>query len=129
MTLMDILTRSILHHVNPNVFSISSYAYIQSASQGQNLVDSVYYLVSAGLMPVAMGFTLPVFMHSSVLERESKIKGIMKSHGLREIMYWMAVSISGFLLYICVYVVFALSGQFVFAMPLFLHTSSLLLVK
>lgn len=125
---MDIVTRSILHHVNPDVFSVSSYSYIQASDQGKTIIDSAYYLVSAGLLPVAMGFMLPVFMHSAVLERESKIKGIMKSHGLKEIIYWMVVSTTGILLYLAVYGVFAISAQFIFAMPLFLHTNSWLLV-
>lgn len=128
MTLMDILTRNIMHNVNQKVFITSAYSYIPFSSYGKSILNSLYYVVCASLVPVAMGLLLPLFMYSAVLERETRIKGIMKSHGLTEVVYWLSISFTNFLLFLIIYGVFALCGHYVFDIPFFVHVSPWLMV-
>ena len=125
---MDILTRNILHHANPKVFVISSYSYIMQSDLGKSVLDSIYYLICSSLCPVAMSLVLPLFMHSAVLERETKIKGIMKSHGLTELVYWLSLTFTNFILFLIIYLVFALSGEHIFDIPFFTRTGTWLMV-
>lgn len=128
MTLLDILTRNILHDKNSKVFIVSAYSYIPTSDFGKSMLDSIYYLICSSLIPVAMGLLLPLFMYSAVLERETRIKGIMKSHGLTEIVYWLSITFTNFLFFLMIYTVFVLSGEYIFEIPFFINMGGSLMV-
>lgn len=74
------------------------------------------------------GLGLPLFMYTSVLEKQTRVKSIMKMHGLKETHYWLVTIFSNFLLYCAIYFTFYYSGHFVFQMKIFTESSHLAMV-
>jgi len=128
MTLMDILARNIIHFVNPEVFVISSYAAMLPYDIGGMFADSVYYMIGSTMFPIALGLSLPLFMHTMVLERQNRLKGIMCMHGLLETHYWIVNLGTGILLYLAIYCTFFFMGSVVFDMNIFTQTSPTIFV-
>jgi len=123
LTLMDILTRNILHSLNPKVYLISAYSYLISFDVNEKFLESIYYIVGSGIFPMAMGLTLPIFMHLTVTERHTKVKSIMQMHGLKEVNYWLVNIFTSFLQYLMIYFGFYFSGRYLFDMKVFISTS------
>ena len=57
-------------------------------SDGVFLTAILNFLGSA-IYPMSLGVGLPVYMYSIVLEKECRLKSIMKMHGLKEVHYWI----------------------------------------
>ena len=67
-------------------------------------------------------------MYTSVLEKQTRVKSIMKMHGLKEVHYWLVTIFSNFLLFCAIYFTFYYSGYFVFQMKIFTESSQLAMV-
>ena len=128
MSLMDILTRNILHHMNSRIFVISAYASLTAEGLSEKFAESIYYLIGSTLFPLALGLSLPLFMYTVVLERQNRLKGIMLMHGLLDTHYWLVNLFSSFLLYMCIYFTFYAVGRYIFGMAIFIETGTGLFV-
>lgn len=128
MTLMDILTRNILHYVNPNVYLVSAYTYIINVDFIEAILIALQNIVSSGVFPSAMSIIFPVFMHIIALERHQKLKSIMQMHGLKEIHYWLATILNNYLLYMVVYFSFYGVGRYLLKLDVFAATYPMLMV-
>lgn len=129
MSLMDIVTRNVLHYVNPEVFLVSGYAYVFSLDMVEMLVTGIQTIISASMFPSALGLIFPVFMYLIALERHQKLKTIMQMHGLKEIYYWLVTILNNYLLYLVVYFCFYFVGRFILQLSTFSNTSAMLMVK
>ena len=134
MSLLDIIGRNVLHHLNPQVYLVSSLAYMINYNISGKFIESIIYITGALLFPIALGsfisagLGLPLFMYTSVLEKQTRVKSIMKMHGLKEYHYWLVSILNNFLLYCAIYFTFYFSGYFVFEMKIFTETSQLVMV-
>lgn len=129
MTLMDILTRNILHHVNPKVYLVSAYTYILNIDFIEAILIAIQHIISSGVFPSALSIIFPVFMHIIALERHQKLKSIMQMHGLKEIHYWLATILNNYVLYMIVYFSFYLTGRYLLQLDVFSATSPALMVN
>ena len=127
MSFMDLITRNVLHHINPNYYLVSSYAYLMSFDINEKFIDSLLYIISSAMFPIAMGMALPVFMHVAVLEKHSRVKSIMQMHGLKEIHYWTVNVVTSYSLYLSIYASFYLAGRYIFGLSIFVSTSPMLM--
>jgi hypothetical protein len=129
MTLMDILTRNILHYVNPKVYLVSAYTYIINVDFIEAILVALQHIISSGVFPSAMSIIFPVFMYIIALERQQKLKSIMQMHGLKEIHYWLATILNNYLLYMVVYFSFYFVGRYALNLDVFAATSPMLMVS
>lgn len=87
--MMDYMARNILHSVNPDIQLISASTTLKETKLEKVVMSAVLNIIGFAIYPVSLGLGLPVFMHSLVLEKECRLKSIMKMHGLKEINYWV----------------------------------------
>lgn len=121
---MDIIGRSVLHHINPKYYLVSSYAYLVSFDINEMFINSLLYIICSGLFPIAMGIALPVFMHLVVLEKSTRVKSIMQMHGLKEVHYWLVNMFSSYLLYLAIYGSFYFVGRYILELSVFIGTGA-----
>ncbi|KAL0480734.1 hypothetical protein AKO1_007010 [Acrasis kona] len=86
----------------------------------------VILLVTAALMPAALSFLMPIFAFTLVLEKEKKLREMMKIMGMNGNIYWLVNYLFDFLLYVIVCLAFVVV-QLMFRARLFMQTSPLLL--
>lgn len=55
MTLMDIIGRGMVHHMNSSVYLVSGYAYMINHGSPSKLVEQLFSVASAMLFPIALG--------------------------------------------------------------------------
>lgn len=128
MTLMDILTRNILHYLNPKVYLVSAYTYILNLDFIEAILIAIQHIISSGVFPSAMSIIFPIFMYIIALERHQKLKSIMQMHGLKEVYYWIVTIINNYLLYLVVYFFFYITGRYLLELDVFSATSPGLMV-
>ena len=128
MTFMDIITRNILHYINPNVYLVSAYTYIINVDFLESILLAVQHIISSGIFPTAMSIIFPVFLHIIALERHQRLKSIMQMHGLKEVYYWLVTILNNYLLYMVVYFSFYIVGRYVLHIDVFTATAPSLMV-
>ena len=128
MTLMDIITRNILHKLNPKIYLVSAYSYIINLDFIEALLVAIQHIISSGVFPSAMSIIFPVFMYIIALERHQKLKSIMQMHGLKESYYWLVTILNNYLLFLVVYFSFYFVGRYLLEIDVFSATSPALMV-
>lgn len=128
LSLLDNIARGLLHAANPRVFLVSGVASMQTFDTSSKFLEALFHMISAIMFPVALGMSLPLFMYLAVLEKHSKVKSIMQMHGLRETNYWIANILLNLGLFLAIYATFHIFGSYIFKMPAFTGTSSVILV-
>lgn len=91
--------------------------------------DLLIILESLGvfLFPIAMSMQMPVYLFLIVMEKEDKLREMMKSSGMSMNTYWFSNYLYFILLYTCVFIFFYLGGLFI-QMRFFTQTDPVLLV-
>jgi len=84
-------------------------------------------IVGPTLIPFALGFLIPLFMYTIVLEKENRVREMMKMMGMRMSTYWTINYFFDYTLYICVALLFCLL-EYAVRVRFFTQTNSLLLV-
>ena len=128
LSLLDNIARAVVHSANPRVFLVSGVASMQTFDSSSKFLEALFHMISAIMFPVALGMSLPLFMYLAVLEKHSRVKSIMQMHGLRETNYWIANILLNLGLFLAIYATFHFFGAYVFKMPAFTGTSSIILV-
>jgi len=80
------------------------------------------------LYPIALSLLLAVFMYTLVLEKEERLREMMKMNGLKMRNYWAANYVWNLFLYLPSAVIFLLFGVFVVQMPFFTGTNIFILI-
>jgi ABC-type multidrug transport system ATPase subunit len=86
----------------------------------------IILLVTAALMPAAISFLMPIFSYTLVMEKEKKLREMMKIMGMNSSIYWLVNYLFDFALYVVVCLAFIVV-QLMFQARLFMQTSPLLL--
>lgn len=74
-------------------------------------------LVSQGLgniIPMALGMAFPVFLHTLVMEKETRLLDTMKINGMRMSNYWLVSFVFYQLYYLCIAFVLYYLGAYYF---------------
>jgi hypothetical protein len=79
--------------------------------------------MAAWFIPVALCMGLPLYLHQTVLEKEKRLLQFMRINGLKMESYWTVTYLFNFSVYLISYLVFHITGTFIFRQPLFVKTS------
>ena len=127
MSLMDYITRNLIHAINPRIYLISSTVSLGSFTTEQTFLTAVVNYFAYVVYPMCFGLSLPVFMYALVLEREHKLKNIMQMHGLKEIHYWIVNFFTNIILYMIAASCYFYFAHSVFSLTIFAKGGSLLM--
>lgn len=95
-------------------------------------IDMTFYMnkfameESAIMLPMCLCLGMPVYMYRLVLEKEQRLTETMKINGLILHNYWIVNFLFNYLYYMITAIIYMLAGTFVFRIPVFLKTNTLI---
>lgn len=123
LIMIDQLSKAYLQTINPNVILASGSQYMPMAGMEANLLLRFLAMTEAILYPIALSLLLPVLMYTLVLEKEERLREMMKMNGMKMRNYWIVNYIWNVLLYLPSALTFLLFGIYILKMPFFTQTS------
>jgi hypothetical protein len=80
------------------------------------------------VFPCCLALSLPVFMYTIVLEKETKLVETMKINGMKMYNYWIVNFSFDFLLYVCTVIIFHAFGYYILKINFFSDTGADLMI-
>src|SRR5690349_10829016 len=90
-------------------------------------LERIINIVGLAVYPCCLCLSLPVFIYTLVLEKETKLVETMKMNGMKMYNYWLTNFFFNFLIYALTAGTYWFIGSFIFRLNFFLKTSQLLL--
>lgn len=127
---MDLVSSAYLKKVaeKQNVFMLSGSQPMPESITSQAIMAKIISIAGGTLYPIALSLLLPVFMHTIVLEKEERLREIMKMNGLKMKNYWFVNYLFSFLLYMATTLIFLIFGKYVLVTDFFTDTSFFVLI-
>ena len=123
LSLMDLVSRSYLRTINPEVYLISGVQYMPVIGEDKGFILRIISVTGASLYPLALSLLLPIFMYVIVLEKEEKLLEMMKMNGMRMREYWLMTFIFSFVITFFTFILFFLFGFFILELDFFTDTN------
>lgn len=120
---MDLISKAYLRSINREIFIASGMQVMPETTTLAGVVGKIISVIGATLYPIALSLLLPVFMHTIVLEKEERLREIMKMSGLKMSTYWVVNYLWCFGLYFVCVLAFMLFGRYVLKADFFTNTS------
>lgn len=79
-------------------------------------------IIGPMLVPFAICFLIPVFMHTIVLEKENRVREMMKMMGMKMSTYWMINYLFDYCVYLLVTILF-ITVEFIIQVRIFTQTN------
>jgi len=128
LILLDLIDNAYLRTLHNDTWIISGMSVMAQTISGQAIFQVIMNTVAAGLYPIALSLLMPVFMYMIVMEKEERLREIMKMNGLKMRNYWFVNYIWSFLLYLATMSIFIGFGYFVLQTDFFLNTDMTVLI-
>ncbi|RZK04313.1 MAG: hypothetical protein EOO43_22500, partial [Flavobacterium sp.] len=113
LALIDMLSRAYMQIINPNVVLTTGSQYMPMAGIETNFLLKLLSMTEAILYPISLSLLLAVFMYTLVLEKEERLREMMKMNGMKMGTYWLVNYLWSFVLYLPSAVFFLLFGYYV----------------
>jgi len=94
----------------------------------ETIILKLMNLLGATLYPVALSVILPVFLYTLVLEKEERLREMMKMNGMKMRYYWFVNYIWNTILYTLSSSFFLIFGVYILKVPFFYETGSVVLI-
>lgn len=91
-------------------------------------LERIINLVGLAVYPTCLCLSLPVFIYTLVLEKETKLVETMKMNGMKMYNYWLTNFAFNIIIYIMTAGSYWFIGSIIFKLNFFSKTSSLLLL-
>jgi hypothetical protein len=127
LILLDLVTRSYMVTLYDTVYPISGSQVMLDTQTGSAFINMIVSLVGASIYPISVSLLLPVFMYGIVLEKEERLREIMKMNGLYMSIYWFVNYLWSVGLYLMAIVVFMLFGRYILVTDFFVNTDFMVL--
>ncbi len=86
-------------------------------------LERIINLIGMCVFPICLCLSLPVFIYSLVLEKETKLVESMKINGMKMQNYWFVNFVFDFIMYIITSGLYWASGALVFQISFFAETN------
>ena len=126
---MDLINKAYLHEHNPNIVLMSGSQYMPFTLSGDAFITKIMSILGATMYPIGLSVILPVFLYTLVLEKEEKLREMMKMNGMKMINYWIVNYAWNVALYMVSTSIFILFGLFVLKLSFFTDTNKLVLMS
>ena len=126
-TMINMMDTAFVRYVT-NVADYEIITWIQQLPYIEQVPEfDIASFLSVLLYPFAISFILPVYVNAIVLEKQERLREMMKMMGLKMSYYWLTNYIWDFILYILVVIVLIVSSL-VFQLRMFTQTNFLILI-
>lgn len=127
---MDLIAKSYLSKIagEKKVFLMSGSQVMPESTSSEAIMAKIISIGGGSLYPIALSLLLPVFMHTIVLEKEERLREIMKMNGLKMRNYWIVNYLVSFSLYVISTLIFIIFGKFILETDFFTDTSFSVLI-
>jgi len=113
MILFDLMSKSYVQTLHDNVTLISGSQVMPQSTSSKAFIAKIINISAATLYPIALSLLMPVFMQTIVLEKEERLREIMKMNGLKMRNYWLVNFVWFFVLYVAAVLIFIGFGRYV----------------
>jgi len=127
LILLDLITQSYSQTLFDDVYMISGVQPMPVTSSKDIFMSQIYNVIGATLYPIALSLLLPVFLYALVLEKEERLREIMKMSGLKISNYWTANYTWSLCMYTVAAFLFYLVGRFAVKLDFFMDTNPMIL--
>jgi len=129
LILMDLISKSYLSKVaEKDVFLLSGSQAMPESTTSEAVMAKIISIGGGSLFPIALSLLLPVFMHTIVMEKEERLREIMKMNGLKMKNYWIVNYLFSFGLYVTSTLIFIIFGKFILLTDFFTQTDIYVLI-
>ncbi|CAD8183724.1 unnamed protein product [Paramecium octaurelia] len=125
---IDLISRALLHHHNPNVWLVSGIEYMPLKGQDKSFLLKLINVVGAMLYPLSLSLLLPVFLYAIVLEKEERLLQMMKMNGMKMKDYWILQYLFSGLMTLLTFSLFLFTGIYLVGIALLTDTNLKLLI-
>lgn len=122
LQLFDMLSQSYLRVVNNSTRILTGIQAMPPTQDESTIILAIINLVGGSLYPFALSILLPVYMFTLVLEKEERLREMMKMNGMQMKYYWMINYTFFVLLYLVAVSLFYLFGLKVLDISFFKNT-------
>ena len=114
--------------IDDDIFLMSGSQVMPMTTSGDAIMSNLMNIVGATLYPIALSLLLPVFMYGVVVEKEERLREIMKMSGLKIANYWAANYVWCTCMYVVSTFIFNIFGKYILAVDFFTKTNPLILI-
>ena len=129
LSFMDLISRAYMQQLNPDIYIVSGIQQMPKIADSSDYLTKFLSIIGTCLYPIALSMLLPVYLYTLVLEKEEKLRAIMKMNGLKLRYYWIINYAWFILIYFFVITLFYLVGYYHLQFPFFTQTSFKVLVR
>lgn len=126
---MDLVNKAYLYEHNPKIVLVSGSQYMPFTLSEESFINKIMSILGATMYPIGLSVILPVFLYSLVLEKEEKLREMMKMNGMKMRNYWIINYIWNVSLYMVSTTIFICFGIFVLKLPFFTETNKPVLLS
>jgi len=129
LIMLDLMSKAYIQNHNKKVVMVSASQYMPFTTSEETIVLKIMSILGATLYPVALSVIMPVFLYSLVLEKEERLRQMMKMNGMKMTNYWIINYIWNLLLSLVSSLIFLFFGAYVLRLPFFVETSPWVLLS
>jgi len=123
LSMMDLISKSYIRTMQEDAMMISGSQTMPLSMSTAAVLSKVISLAGGSLYPIALALLLPVFMQAIVLEKEERLREIMKMNGLKMRNYWFINYIFNMGMYLISAAIFIVVGKFIMRVDFFTRTN------
>jgi len=129
LILLDLMSKAYLYQHNPKIVLVSASQYMPFTMSEETLILKIMSILGATFYPIALSVIFPVFLYNLVLEKEERLREMMKMNGMKMTNYWIINYLWNTALYTTSSAIFILFGIFVLRLPFFVQTNFVVLIS
>ena len=123
LSMMDLISKSYVKTIKDTAMLISGSQVMPTSMTTAALLAKIISLAGGSLYPIALALLFPIFMQAIVLEKEERLREIMKMNGLRMRNYWFINYIFNMGMYLLSTAIFIIFGKYILRVDFFTHTN------
>jgi len=128
LIMLDTISKGYIGALYDDVLMFSGSQVMPTSVSTQAVLSKIISLGGGSLYPIALALLLPVFMQSIVLEKEERLREIMKMNGLKMRNYWFINYIFNLGMYMISALIFVVFGKYILNVDFFTSTNSTILL-
>ena len=121
------MSKAYLYKHNPKIVLLSGSQYMPFTTSEDTFIMKAMNILGATLYPIALSVIFPVFLYTLVLEKEERLREMMKMNGMKIKNYWLVNYLWNAALYLVSASIFLIFGTKILKVPFFVETNSFVL--
>jgi len=117
------VSRTYLQKLYPDALMTSGSQVMPQSVSAAVIMAKIINFIGGNIYTIALSLLFPVFLQAIVMEKDERLREMMKMNGLRMKNYWIANYITSITLYIIAVSSFIFFGRYIVVVDFFSKTS------